>query len=1048
MLSSNLDKRGLSRRLYYTGIYWAIKDVLRVETSELILWLLSPRQTVEVRMFVVNAIMSIANFKNVLPHLLQVSGQTENKFIVYLWELIYNNELDCRDSKICEELKECIQQWGIVSSDVIIKNISSWKEKCSNFLREAELQMNAWKKQREMVTIKCVTKYDNLIKGMSEDAEAITRMVVNQQNTERKAFIEEIKRRYSENIQISVKWGDLIENMTHEKALWYFEKSYPMFWELDPTEGPARIRKRMRRCHLGIGERYLLPSQRYKLNNENKRKPLQFLFKNQKRTCKSVVLIEKLQCNEKIRVMYSAKVVTPAIEISGEILIGKTCIYFVADDSIEPSTDSSTTAWLFEDIKEIYSRMYELQEKAVEIFLTNGKTYFLAFDNHKERDNLIMELNNCHLPNRIAAVNLIDVMQLWREGLITNWEYLTHLNKLAGRSYNDLMQYPVYPFVLSDYSSNQLDLNYPGSYRNFKKPMAVQDKKNEEHYINNYNELLGGLKQVSFNKEPYHYGSHYSNSGTVLHFLVRVPPFTKMLLQYQDSNFDLPDRTFHSLHTTWKLASSESTTDVKEMIPEFFFLPEFLSNFQGFNFGTRQNGEIVNDVFLPPWCKGDPRKFIFIHRQALESDYVTENLPHWIDLVFGFKQTGKAAIEAINVFHPATYSGFNLECIADPVERTAWETMVKTYGQTPKQLLKTAHPFVVQSLVSELNSHRPVDIIDEVRGLKWGSYVGSPAEPEPVVVLKQQSKGKETIAFLVPLSTNDVLGIPPLCTSLVLYEREKGLGLVNAPGIRAAMVSWGYTDSIIRLKLKKEIPSLPLIYVPNFDPVTICVSLPGCNHLWIGHSSGNITVYKYRFIENRESIEFFENPITITGHKNSVTNIVICRPYSIAVSAGEDGVVIIWDLNTVSYVRSVNLREDSLKVVTVSDSSGDIASVTQGNGSSRLYLHSINASLVAFVPVKEIVSALCFSCAPEGISINVIACGLHTGTIRLFSSWDLTWLRDISTSLSTQSVISLVYSHDSQLLYACFRDGTVTVWENSTNKFAAKTSKFLTLKLD
>lgn len=33
--------------------------------------------------------------------------------------------------------------------------------------------------------------------------------------------------------------------------------------------------------------------------------------------------------------------------------------------------------------------------------------------------------------------------------------------------------------------------------------------------------------------QPYHYGSHYSNSGTVLHFLVRMPPFTKMFLAYQ-----------------------------------------------------------------------------------------------------------------------------------------------------------------------------------------------------------------------------------------------------------------------------------------------------------------------------------------------------------------------------------------------------------------------------------------------------------------------------------------------------------------------------------
>lgn len=73
----------------------------------------------------------------------------------------------------------------------------------------------------------------------------------------------------------------------------------------------------------------------------------------------------------------------------------------------------------------------------------------------------------------------------------------------------------------------------------------------------------------------------------------------------------------------------------------------------GFDFGVRQNGERVNHVNLPPWARNDPRLFILIHRQALESDQVSQTLCQWIDLVFGLKQKGKAAVQAINVFHPA-----------------------------------------------------------------------------------------------------------------------------------------------------------------------------------------------------------------------------------------------------------------------------------------------------------------------------------------------------------------------------------------------------------
>lgn len=76
--------------------------------------------------------------------------------------------------------------------------------------------------------------------------------------------------------------------------------------------------------------------------------------------------------------------------------------------------------------------------------------------------------------------------QKWEAGELTNFEYLMHLNSLAGRSYNDLNQYPVFPWILKDYDSTDLDLTDPDIYRDLSKPMGDQTPKRAQEFRERY----------------------------------------------------------------------------------------------------------------------------------------------------------------------------------------------------------------------------------------------------------------------------------------------------------------------------------------------------------------------------------------------------------------------------------------------------------------------------------------------------------------------------------------------------------------------------------
>lgn len=220
-------------------------------------------------------------------------------------------------------------------------------------------------------------------------------------------------------------------------------------------------------------------------------------------------------------------------------------------------------------------------DNSLEIRLKSGKTFFFNFFQKKHRDSFI---KNNHLE---AEKNLWKITEKWLKNKISNFKYLLCLNEYSGRSFVFSNYYPVFPWIIANNESNELNiinidnldnknLKIPQKniqehngifFRDLKTPIGVQTEKNKADCLLRWNESVEGEGE----QERFHHGTHYSSYGHVLYFLVRVEPFTKLCKDLQGGKTDVPERLFSSLEITWQ-------NDVKECIPEMFFLPLMFKN--------------------------------------------------------------------------------------------------------------------------------------------------------------------------------------------------------------------------------------------------------------------------------------------------------------------------------------------------------------------------------------------------------------------------------------------------------------------------------------
>lgn len=535
-------------------------------------------------------------------------------------------------------------------------------------------------------------------------------------------------------------------------------------------------------------------------------------------------------------------------------------------------------------------------------------------------------------------------LNAWKSNTLSNFDYLMWINFFAGRSLNDLSQYPVFPWVLQNYNDEEPpDLTNESLFRDLKKPIGVcGDPEREESVRERYDE------QSSLAVSPAHYMSHYSSSSVVTFFMIRLEPFTSLHLVLQGGMFDFPDRLFHSVPVAFQ-GVSMNFQNVRELIPEMYYLPELCINANRIPFGSTSKGVQMNDLILPPWAHGSPYEFIYRMREALESPYVSCHLHHWIDLIFGYKQTGKLALQSLNIFPPYSYEEIVRDCIDEP----GMTDYVDNMGQTPTQLFKKSHP------QRRIVLKKSMSFITDMT-LQWVKLPSSTA-----------------ISHIVPWSTQSVLVVSSKGNSLSLNFPVEASSLDRWPSLRSVTALLGSEREESQPSLEagcndaaeEKGPSLillPSIYYPSqnteekvstaismgeYDPCTTyrtaTLSFREHNALFIAHSGlfDHTVVIRRAITPGWRSPSLFPS-IYLRVHHGRVTHMGVSEDSAFLVTGALDTTFAIWSCTfspsrglEVHFQHNISTHEDYPSAVAVS-SAMDLAVTASKDG--VLLFHSLS----------------------------------------------------------------------------------------------------------
>ena len=367
------------------------------------------------------------------------------------------------------------------------------------------------------------------------------------------------------------------------------------------------------------------------------------------------------------------------------------------------------------DILFILIREYFHRLSGIEIFTIN-KSYYFNFQNVFDFKNILTnkvlnEIKHTSCFNEIKINNKfllgyynikykhylfplfdneINVWNNWNNKVLyyNNYDLISFINIFSNRSFRDVFQYPIFPMLYNSIGYNRQMNEHIGF-----QTLNEESKERKELLLTNYIYKQND-KENDGEEDICLYNIHYSNPPFIFNYLLRVFPYSFLAIEFQGDNFDDPNRCFYSIESTL-LSNLSDKSDLREMIPELYYMIELFYNKNNILFEKLKNGDKIDDVLI----KSDEKieldinrrenyaKFLFLMRKSLEEE---KDINKWIDLIFGVnKNNCKIEGHIYNYYKKNSQVNFNndLSILKDDF------TMDKVnFGLLPYQLFKKEFP--------------------------------------------------------------------------------------------------------------------------------------------------------------------------------------------------------------------------------------------------------------------------------------------------------------------------------------------------------------------